>query len=183
MSVDKSRFRNVGDVSVEWHRMLSELRSFHAQFQYAQLRYAGTNEPRNSNFSAFGAGYQRAFIKGWRPQVTANAHGGVEQNIEYRPDLGRYLLGADIGVVIAPRPKWTLSTSASYLFSRYSAEDGLTLIRRQDQFYGLTAGATYALKRQVIVGAELLGSRNGSNLALYEYGRGMVTFRIRYEFH
>jgi hypothetical protein len=183
MDVDKSRFRNVGDVSVEWHRMLSELRSFHAQFQYAQLRYAGTNEPRNSDFSAFGAGYQRAFIKGWRPQVTANAHGGVEQNIEYRPDLGRYLLGADIGVVIAPRPKWTLSTSASYLFSRYSAEDGLTLIRRQDQFYGLTAGATYALKRQVIVGAELLGSRNGSNLALYEYERGMVTFRIRYEFH
>ena len=183
MNVDKSRFRNVGDVSVEWHRMLNELRSFHAQFQYAQLRYAGTNEPRNSNFSAAGVGYQKAFIKGWRPQVTANVHAGVEHNIEDRPDLGRNLAGADIGLVIAPMPKWTISTSASYLASQYNAEDALTLIRRQDQFYGLTAAATYALKRQVIVGAELLGSRNGSNLALYEYERGMVTFRIRYEFH
>lgn len=183
MDVDKSRFRNVGDVSVEWHRMLNELRSYHVQFQYAQLRYAGNNEPRNSNFSAFGAGYQRAFIKGWRPQVTANAHAGVEHNIEDRPDLGRNLAGADIGAVIAPRPKWTLSTSASFLASQYNAEDSLTLIRRQDHFYGLTVAATYALKRQVIVGGEWLGARNGSNLALYEYQRGMVTFRIRYEIH
>jgi hypothetical protein len=67
--------------------------------------------------------------------------------------------------------------------SQYNAEDALTLIRRQDNYYGLSAAATYALKRQVIVGAELLGARNGSNLALYEYERGMLTFRIRYEFH
>ena len=67
--------------------------------------------------------------------------------------------------------------------SHYSAEDALTLVRRQDNYFGLSAAASYALKRQVIVGAELLGARNGSNLALYEYDRGLMTFRIRYEFH
>jgi hypothetical protein len=183
MDVDKNRFRNVGDVSVEWHHLLNELKSVDVQYQYAQLRYAGSNEPRNANFNAIGLGFRKAFIGDWRPQVTANAHAGTEHNLEDRPDLGRYLLGADIGLVIAPASKWTLSTAATYMGSQYNAEDALTLIRRQDNYYGLSAAATYALKRQVIVGAELLGARNGSNLALYEYERGMLTFRIRYEFH
>jgi hypothetical protein len=183
MHVDKNRFRNVGDVSVEWHHLLNELKSFDVQYQYAQLRYAGSNEARNSNFNAIGLGFRRAYIKDWRPQVTANAHAGMEHNLEDRPDLGRALLGADVGLVIAPASKWTLSTVATYLGSRYSAEDALTLTRREDHFYGLTAAASYALRRQVVVGAELLGARNGSTLALYEYERGMLTFRIRYEFH
>jgi hypothetical protein len=183
MDVDKNRFRSVGDVSVEWHRLLNELKSVDVQFQYAQLRYAGSNEARNANFNAVGVGLRRAFIRDWRPQLTANAHAGVEHNIEDRPDLGRGLLGADIGVVIAPVSKWTLSTVATYMGSHYSAEDSLTLVRRKDHYYGLTAAASYALKRQVIVGAELLGARNGSNLALYEYERGLLTFRVRYEFH
>jgi hypothetical protein len=183
MDVDKNRFRSVGDVSVEWHRLLNELKSVDVQFQYAQLRYAGSNEARNANFNAVGVGFRRAFIRDWRPQLTANAHAGAEHNIEDRPDLGRYLLGGDAGLVIAPASKWTLSAAATYLWSQYNAEDDLTSIRRQDHYYGLSAAATYALKRQVIVGAELLGARNGSNLALYEYERGLLTFRIRYEFH
>jgi len=182
MDVDRNRFRSVGDVSVEWNRLLNELSSFHAHFQYAQLRYSGANEPRNANFSAIGLGYRKALIRAWRPQVTANVHAGTEHNLEDRPDLGRDLAGADIGLVIAPASKWTLSTAATYMGSRYKAEDALTLVRRQDHFYGLSAAATYAIKRQVIIGAEVLGARNGSSLALYEYERGMLTFRIRYEF-
>jgi hypothetical protein len=183
MDVDKNRFRSVGDVSVEWHRLLNELKSVDVQFQYAQLRYAGSNEARNANFNAVGLGFRRAFIRDWRPQLTANVHAGIEHNLEDRPDLGRSLLGTDIGLVIAPASKWTLSTVVTYMGSHYSAEDALTQVQRQDYYYGLSAGASYALKRQVIVGAELLGARNGSNLALYEYERGLLTFRIRYEFH
>jgi len=183
MDVDKNRFRNVGDVSVEWGHLLNELQSFHVQYQYAQLRYTGFNEARNANFNAVGLGFRKAFIRGWRPQLAANAHAGSENNLENRPDLGRDLLGADIGLVFAPASKWLLSTSANYMGSQYKAEDALTLTRRQDHYFGLSASASYALRRQVVVGAEFLGAHNDSNLGLYRYDRGMLTVRVRYEFH
>ena len=183
MDVDKDRFRNIGDVSVEWGHLLNELQSFHVQYQYAQLRYAGFNEPRNANFNAIGLSYRKAFIRGWRPQLAVNGHAGSEHNLKDRPDLGRDLLGADVGLVFAPASKWTLSSAGTYMGSQYKAEDALTLTRRQDHYYGLSVAASYALKRQVVVGAEVLGARNASNLGLYRYDRGMLTFRIRYEFH
>jgi hypothetical protein len=183
MDVDKNRFRNVGDVSVEWGHLLNELQSFHVQYQYAQLRYTGFNEARNANFNAVGLGFRKAFIRGWRPQFAANAHAGSEMNREDRPDLGRDLLGADVGLVFAPASKWLLSTAATYMGSQYKAEDALTLTRRQDHYFGFSASASYALRRQVVVGAEFLGARNDSNLGLYRYDRGMLTVRVRYEFH
>jgi hypothetical protein len=183
MDVDKNRFRNIGDVSVEWGHLLNELQSIHVQYQYAQLRYTGFNEARNANFNAIGLGFRKAFITDWRPQLSVNGHAGSEHNLEERPDLGRDLLGADVGLVFAPASKWTISTAATYMGSQYKAEDALTLTRRQDHYFGLSASASYAVKRQIVVGAELLGARNGSNLGLYRYDRGMLTFRIRYEFH
>jgi hypothetical protein len=68
------------------------------------------------------------------------------------------------------------------LNSLYQAEDALTLTRRKDHYYGITAVANFAYTRQVILGAEVLLASNNSNLALYEYDRGMLTFRIRYTF-
>jgi len=182
MAVDDRRFRNVGDVSVEWQRVLNELSAFQFLAQYARLRYAGANEARNADFSVLGLGFRKAFIRGWKPQATANITGGVERNIEDRPDLGRSLVGSDIGLAIAPASKWTLSTSASFLNSLYQAEDPLTLTRRKDHFYGLNTVASFAYTRRVILGAEFLLARNDSNIALYEYDRGLLTFRIRYEF-
>ena len=182
LTVDDNLFRNVGDVSFEWHHLVNELNSIQLLAQHARLRYPGANEARNANFSMLGLGFRKAFIRAWKPQATASVTGGVERNIEERPDLGRSLVGSDIGLAIAPASKWTVSTSASFLNSLYQAEDLLTLTRRKDHFYGLNTVAAFAYTRRMTFGAEFLLARNDSNLALYEYNRGLLTFRIRYEF-
>jgi hypothetical protein len=127
-------------------------------------------------------GYRKAFITKWQPQIALNVHGGRERNVESRPDLGRQIAGGNATLVLAPAPKWTLSTVATYQGSRYRAADVLTMTRRKDHYYALNVVTQYACTRQVILVTELLFARNDSNLALFEYERGLVNFKVRYEF-
>jgi hypothetical protein len=182
MTVNDDRFRNMSDAAVELLHQLNELDSVRFVAQYGRLRYAGSNQARNVDFGVVGAGYRKAFISRWQPQVSANLHGGKERNIEGRPDLGRQIAGANAGLSLAPGAKWTLSTGVNYQASRYQSEDPLTLTRRKEHYYAIDTVANYAYTRQVNFGLELLLARNDSNLALYEYERGLVTFKIRYEF-
>jgi hypothetical protein len=182
MTVDDDRFRDIGDVSVEWLRQLNELAAIQVLAQYGVMRYAGSNEARNADLAALGAGYRKAFIARWQPQLSVNVHGGRERNVESRPDLGRRLAGLNATLSLAPAPKWMVSTLANYQNSRYRAEDALTLTRRNDHYSAITVVTQYAYTRQTIVSAEMLFARNDSNLELYEYERGLLALKIRYEF-
>ncbi|HEY6508073.1 MAG TPA: hypothetical protein VIY56_08660 [Vicinamibacterales bacterium] len=53
---------------------------------------------------------------------------------------------------------------------------------RKDAYYALDGVASYAYTRNLSLRAELLLSKNGSNLELYEYDRNMLTFKVRYDF-
>jgi len=182
VTVDDNRFRNVNSVAGEWHHQLDELQTISPFVQYAQLRYTGNNIPRDADFYALGVGYRKTFIGDWQPLFTASLNGGQEHDIRARPDLGRDLYGGRIALAVTPAPKWGVSVGGSYQNSRYQGQDELLLTTRKDDYYALDAVASYAYTRNLSVRAELLLSKNDSNLALYKYRRDTLALKLRYDF-
>jgi hypothetical protein len=182
VAVDDNRFRDVSSVAGEWHHQLDELQTISPFVQYAQLRYTGNNIPRDADFYALGLGYRKTFIGEWQPLFTANVNGGEEHNIRGRPDLGRDMYGGRIALAVTPAPKWGMSAGATYQKSNYQGEDVLLLTTRKDDYYALDAVASYAYTRNLSARAELLFSKNDSNLDLYAYRRNVFALKMRYDF-
>ena len=181
VSVDYNRFRNVNSLSGEWLHQIDELQTISPFVQTAQFAYTGDNRVRDAEFNAVGIGYRKAFIDKWQPLLTANINTGKERNTEGRPDLGREMYGGRIALAITPVPKWALSVGGTFQKSRYSAEDALLATTRKDNYYAADAVASYAYTRDLSLRAELLLSKNDSNLELYTYRRDMLTFKLRYD--
>ncbi len=182
VSVDYNRFRSVNSLSGEWLHQIDELQTISPFVQTAQFAYTGDNRVRDAEFNAIGLGYRKAFITQWQPLLTASINTGKEHNTESRPDLGRDMHGGRLALAITPAPKWALSTGAIFQKSRYSAEDILLATTRKDHYYAADAVASYAHTRNLSLRAELLLSKNDSNLELYSYRRDMLTFKLRYDF-
>jgi len=182
LSVDYSRFRDAAGASGEWTRQLDEFQSVTGALQYARLDYADTNSIRDSNLYGLGAAYRRAFIGKWQPLVVISGGYSQENNRKNRNDLGRdiYAIGAVLS--FSPAPKWAASAGASYQESRYQAQDALFSTMRRDDYYAFNATLSYALTRTLSLRGEALLSKNDSNIALFEYKRNMVAFKVRYDF-
>jgi hypothetical protein len=182
VSVDYNRFRNVDSLSGEWLHQLDELQTISPFVQTARFSYTGDNQVRDADFLATGIGYRKAFIDSWQPLLTLSVNTGKEHNTEGRPDLGREIYGGRVALAITPIPKWALSVGGTYQKSRYDGPDLLLGTTRSDNYYAADAVASYAYTRDLSLRAELLLSKNESNLELYTYRRDMLTFKIRYDF-
>jgi len=181
-SVDYRRFRTADSLSGEWLHQLDELQTISPFLQIAQFSYTGNNRLRDADFYAAGVGYRRAFISKLQPLFTLSVNTGKEHNTESRPDLGRGLYGGRIAIAITPAPKWALSVGGSYQNSRYDGRDVLLGTTRKDNYYAADAVASYAYTKNISLRAELLASKNESNLELYSYRRDILTFKVRYDF-
>jgi hypothetical protein len=181
VTVDYNRFRTVSSLSGEWLHQIDELQTISPFLQTAQFDYTGNNRVRDAEFHAAGIGYRKAFIATWQPLLTLSINTGKEHNTEGRPDLGRELYGGRAALAITPIPKWALSVGGTYQKSRYSGPDALLGTTRNDNYYAADAVASYAYTRDLSLRAELLLSKNSSNLELYTYRRDMLTFKIRYD--
>lgn len=182
VTVDYNRFRTVSSLSGEWLHQIDELQTISPFLQTAQFEYAGNNRVRDAEFHAAGIGYRKAFIDKWQPLLTLSINTGKERNTEGRPDLGREIYGGRAALAITPIPKWALSVGGTYQKSRYDGPDLLLGTTRSDNYYAADAVASYAYTRDLSLRAELLLSKNSSNLELYTYRRDMLTFKIRYDF-
>jgi tetratricopeptide (TPR) repeat protein len=182
LDVDYNRFRNLAGLAGEWIHQLDELQAVSASLQYAELDYAGNNSVRDARLYGISAGYRRAFIGPWQPQLTVSGAYSQENNRRSRDDLGRDIWGVRAAVGITPAPKWAVSAGATAQYSDYQAEDPLFSTTRRDRYYALDASVSYALTRNLSVRGELLLSKNQSNLALYEYKREVAAVKLRYDF-
>jgi hypothetical protein len=182
VAVDYTRFRDVNSLSGEWLHQLDELQTISPFLQLAEFHYTGNNKPRDAEFYAAGMGYRRAFIGKWQPLLTVSGNVGKEHNTEGRPDLGREIYGGRVALAITPVPKWAVSVGATYQNSRYEGPDVLLGTTRKDDYYAADAVASYAYTRNLSLRAELLVSKNESNLELYAYRRDILSFKARYDF-
>lgn len=182
LEVDHRRFRDVSAISGEWTRQLDELSAANASLQYAIIDYAGNNDIRDSKLYGIGAGYRHAFISAWSPMLTVNGGYSVERNDAGRDDLGRGIYSLRAGFSATPAPRWSAGGGLGIQLSRYDAMDSLFVTTRRDRYLSLDAALSYAFSRQLSMRGELLLSKNGSNINLYDYRRDVIAFKIRYEF-
>jgi len=182
LAADDGRYRNLSALGGEWRRQMDELNSLSLFAQYAGLEYPA-GAARDSRLYALGAGWQRAFVQRYLPVVELEALYGRESSAAspVRDDLSRDLYSLRARVSATPWPRWGLSGGVSYTSSRYDAPDPMLVATRGDDYYGLDAGLSYRWSRQLTLRADYLHADNRSNLAAYEYGRDLLTLRMRYD--
>jgi hypothetical protein len=182
LSVGHDRYRTATGAQGELTHQLDELQAVNGFVQYAKLEYLEPNNVRDADLWALGAGYRRAFIGNWQPLLTLAASYGTEHNVKARPDLGRKFWGGRVALAATPAPRWSASAGLSYQQSRYDAPDILLGTVRKDKYYGVDAAVAYALNRNWSLRGEYAYNNNKANLALYEFERHLVMFKIRYEY-
>ena len=168
--------------TVEWFYQYNELQTFNTYAQYANLNYAGTNNPRDSNLYSGGVGYRKAFIGKWQPLFTLGASYAKENNTEGRDDLSRDIYSGRLAFGVTPLPKWSVSIGGSYQRSLYEAPDPFLLTTRMESYYSGDAAVSYAITPSLSAWVEYLYSKNNSNIALFEYSREVAAFKLRYDF-
>jgi hypothetical protein len=104
-----------------------------------------------------------------------------EHNERNRDDLARDIYGLRAVVAASPAPRWALSAGLSYQQSNYEVRDFLSRDPRRDKYYGLDAVASYAITKALSVRGEAMFSVNRGNIELYEYKRGMLAIKLRYD--
>lgn len=182
LASDGSRYRNLSALGGEWQRQMDELNSLSVFAQVAGLEYPA-GPARDSSLYALGAGWRRAFVQRYLPIVQVEALYGRERSAASpaRDDLSRDLYSLRARVSATPWPRWGLSGGVSYTGSRFDAPDPALVVTRGDDYYGLDAGLSYRWSRQLTLRADYLHADNRSNLGAYEYGRSLLTLRMRYD--
>ena len=177
-----SRFRNLASVAVEWQRQIGELGMLSAGLQHAQIRYAGLNEPRDTDLTGFSLGFRRALAMSWQPVLSFGVTVADDATRRDRPDFGRLIRSTRLGVSASPAAKWGLSMGLSYQESDYRGQDALLLTRREDRYTGVDFGAIYLINRALSLKTDLTVAENTSNIDLYKYRRSAISIKLRYEF-
>ncbi len=181
LTLDNTRYRDVGSLSGEWHRQTSSNRTWSALVQWAQLGYTGNNEARDADIFTVGAGVRQALGGAWNVAAQGGLTFGLEANRRNRDDLGRTLSGARLGLTASPQDRITFFATASLQNSEYLEADAFLARRRSDWYYALDAGSSYALDKQWSVRLELTAARNRSNIELYDFNRNVAAVKVRYE--
>jgi hypothetical protein len=182
LNVDYRHYRDVTGIAGEWMHQLDELQTISGAVQYAKLEYAGGNEARDANVKGISVGYRRNFVAPWQPLFTIGANYAKEDNERNRDDLARDIYGLRAVLAASPAAKWALSAGLTYQQSNYAQRDFLFPDKRQDRYYGMDIVASYAITRELSLRGEAMLSRNSSNINLYDYKRGMLAVKLRYDF-
>jgi hypothetical protein len=182
LNVGHNHYQDVAGLGGEWQQQLSELQTVSAGLQYAQIRYTGANDVRDSDLTGATVGFRQALAIDWQPVISASMTVADDENQRQRSDLGRMLYSARLGVTASPAPQWGVSAGLTYQENRYKTADLLLVTRRKDRFAGLDLSVSYLIDRNWLIRTDVSLIDNSSNLALYAFRRSAVGVKLRYEF-
>jgi hypothetical protein len=182
VSVESDRFRAANGVVGEWNHQINEMESLQTQAQLVRYDYPGGNQVRDADYLGGALTYRRAFIANMQPVLSLTGSYAQEDNVRNRPDLGRDLYGARIGVSAQPDSKWGVNAGFGYQQSRYNGPDTLLLTTRKDDYLSLDGSVVYLINKNLSWRGELVLADNRSNISLYRYQRNFVAVKLRYEF-
>ena len=97
-----------------------------------------------------------------------------------------FALMSELGVnsfrTFTPAPKWGIAAGYTYTRSDYQGPMPFIGETRKDDYHAVDASLTYLYSRNLSFRAELLVSRNNSNIPLFEVPREIYALKARYEF-
>lgn len=182
-TLDKARYRDTWSLGGDYGRQLANAGVFTFGAQAARFGYEGDNAIRNANYYSLQGGYRHLFNGGTRTELDASLSVAREDvTREGFEALSRDLWGGRFGVSVSPLSVLTFATGATWLKSKYRAEDPLLLVTRNDEYIAYDVSVNYVFSPQWSARGEYLVSHNKSNLPLYEYKRRISQLKLRYDF-
>lgn len=201
MLVDDQRYVFTSSLFGEWIHQYDQFNRFDVSGQVAHLGYddmyvfpvkdksaplqRSGNSIRTADYVGLSGGWTHVFGGDFRPVLRFSGNLGEESNQRERPDLSRDLYGARVQLNFAPAPRWGARFGLGYQEARHKktfAFPGATASRK-DNTWLLDAGVSYQYSSNISLRAEYLRTEQRSNIELYQYGRDLLTLKLRYDFN
>lgn len=175
--------RNLLGLAAEWRHGLSVKNQVGVFGQYSQLRHQDPAvEVNDVNQALAGLGWVHVLGDGGRSVVFGSVFGGAEQETNGRPDGDKRLGGLRVGTQMLTGNKQTFSASFAFQSGQFSEENLAFLVKRKDLLYDINIGYTWHLAPNWSLRPQLVHSRNGSTVPIYEYTRTDISFSVRRDF-
>jgi hypothetical protein len=167
----------------QYERALSAAQIASVSVSSAKLDYGSQyGSIYNATLNTAGLGYRRTFSDAaWSPVLMAGANYSHQNNTENRPDLGRKITGATLGVYALPSNNWGVSLIGGYSRSNYDAQDIIFLQTRKDNLWSLNGTFEYKMSKTLSTRLELTYYNNVSNLGLYSFTQATAALKLRYQ--
>jgi tetratricopeptide (TPR) repeat protein len=181
--LDGQSNRNLLGLTAEWRRALTDKNQIGVFGQYSQLRYQDpTIEINDVNQVVAGLGWVHVLGDGGRSALFGSIFGGTEQETNGRPDGDKQLAGLRLGTQLLTGNKQLFSASFGAQYGKYSEENLAFLVKRKDILYDINVGYTWHPAPNWSLRPQLVHSRNGSTVPIYEYTRTDISFSVRRDF-
>lgn len=181
MRLNWETYRDAYNATLEWNRNLDERTGMGVYGQIGVVTYTGSNSARDADTYTLGAAYSRAFEGALKPLLRLSGSYTLEENRRGHKSLGRDVPSLRAGLELKPTEKWSVNGALTWQQAKHHAIGDVNT-RRQDEYYAASLGAGYQFNQRWSAGAEAEYSRNTSNVALYEYKRTAVMFKVRCDF-
>ncbi len=181
--LDGASNRNLLGLTAEWRHALSAKNQFGVFGQYSQLRYLDPAvEVNDVNLVLAGLGGIHVLGDGGQSVLFGSVYGGSEQQTNGRPDGDKRLVGMRLGTQLLTANRQTFSASFGVQSGVFSEENLAFLVKRKDIFYDINIGYTWRPAPMWSLRPQLVHSRNGSTVPIYEYTRTDISFSVRRDF-
>jgi hypothetical protein len=157
-------------------------------YQFKDQSGAGVNSGasvRNNNLSSISAGWTHVLGTTWQPVLNFTGSYVYQKNIEDRPDYTQGTFNLRGQVSLTPAPRWGVAMGLSGFVADY--KDNYSLIasapHREDHGFGVDGVVSYRIEKNWSVRGEAAWNKQYSNIGLFDYTRGVVAAKLRYEFN
>ena len=128
----------------------------------------------------------RAYPWRFKPILYATLYGGKERahqdNSAARSLVDRDIYGLSLGGQLMLNPKLSTDIAVEWQESRYSEEDDIFLLKREDEYRNVALGATWLPHQHWSLRAKLAYTENSSNISVNRFHRFQAGLTLRYEY-
>jgi hypothetical protein len=157
-------------------------------YQFKDQNGPGVNSGsalRSSNFNSISAGWTHVLGISWQPVFNLTGTYSYTKNTEERPDLTQNTFNLRAQISLTPAPRWGLALGANGYLSDYKDKFGMiaSALPREDHGFGIDGVASYRIEKNWSVRGEAQWNKQYSNIGLFDFTRGSVAAKLRYEFN
>ncbi len=181
-ALDYATYRRTTGGVAQWQHSFDERHQATVFAQYSELRYP-SQSLRDAQRAVAGAVYGHAFATRYEPVAYVSAYFGRERTLEPSvPQLGHRPAGVRLGGELKLGARWSLFGSVAYERRRYGGPEPVFLVVREDRQTDASVGAGRALRRDLVLLAQLTRTDNRSNVDFFSFRRTLGTVSLRVSF-
>lgn len=183
LRVGANRYRDTFSVSTEANVTLSADQSMTGFFNFGEMRYATSDEVRDSRVSTLGAMFTQNYPDAaGSPSVGVRLSYSQEDNLRMRPDLSRTMPLLRLFGSFTAMDRLRLSAGLTGYQQKFGGQDiGFGTVRL-DKSWIADLSANYAISNYLSLRADGVWSGTQSNQDLYDSQRNAVSIKLRYQY-